>query len=150
MNNREKSIHDSIFRVGVVSSVDGRVIKIKMDRNKNSSHIIYKGSLIKNVSVGSYVKILKGFMPIIGKVESEFIYENNAANNKTIQSTEEDINRILVVKLIGFLDGLTFKRGVNELPLIDNECHLLSKKEDDTHLNVPIIIFAIKIEIPLL
>ena len=129
MDNREKSIHDSVFRVGVVSSVDGREVKVKMDRNKNSSHLIYKGHLIKNVSVGSYVKILKGFMPIIGKVESEYIYENNIVNNKAVHSAEAVINRVLVVKLIGFIDGLSFKRGVNELPLIDNECHLLSDKE---------------------
>ena len=129
MDNREKSIHDSVFRVGVVSSVDGREVKVKMDRNKNSSHLLYKGHLIKNVSVGSYVKILKGFMPIIGKVESEYIYENNIVNNNSVHSAEAVINRVLVVKLIGFIDGLSFKRGVNELPLIDNECHLLSDKE---------------------
>ena len=129
MDNREKSIHDSVFRVGVVSSVDGREVKVKMDRNKNSSHLIYKGHLIKNVSVGSYVKILKGFMPIIGKVESEYIFENSIVNNNAVHSAEAVINRVLVVKLIGFIDGLSFKRGVNELPLIDNECHLLSDKE---------------------
>lgn len=129
MNNKEKGIHDSVFRVGVVSSVDGREVKVRMDRNKNSSHLMYKGTLIKNVSVGSYVKILKGFMPIVGKVESEFIYENNKAKEKTIYSAEDAFSRVLVIKLIGFIDGLCFRRGVNELPLIDNECHLLSKNE---------------------
>ena len=129
MNNKEKGVHDSVFRVGVVSSVDGREVKVRMDRNKNSSHLMYKGTLIKNVSVGSYVKILKGFMPIIGKVESEFIYENNKVKEKTIYSAEDAFNRVLVIKLIGFIDGLRFRRGVNELPLIDNECHLLSKNE---------------------
>lgn len=129
MNNKEKGVHDSVFRVGVVSSVDGREVKVRMDRNKNSSHLMYKGTLIKNVSVGSYVKILKGFMPIIGKVESEFIYENNKVKEKTIYSAEDVFNRVLVIKLIGFIDGLRFRRGVNELPLIDNECHLLSKNE---------------------
>lgn len=129
MNNKEKGVHDSVFRVGVVSSVDGREVKVRMDRNKNSSHLMYKGTLIKNVSVGSYVKILKGFVPIIGKVESEFIYENNKLKEKTIYSAEDTFNRVLVIKLIGFIDGLRFRRGVNELPLIDNECHLLSKNE---------------------
>ena len=46
MNNKEKGIHDSVFRVGVVSSVDGREVKVRMDRNKNSSHLMYKGTLI--------------------------------------------------------------------------------------------------------
>ena len=73
MNNKHIGIHNSVFRVGIVYSVNGREVKIRVDHNKNSSHLIYKGALIKNVSVGSYVKILKGYTPIIGKVESEYI-----------------------------------------------------------------------------
>lgn len=57
----------SIFRIGSVYSVDGRTIRIKVDKIKNSSHLIYRGELIKNISVGGYVKIIKGFTPIIGK-----------------------------------------------------------------------------------
>lgn len=128
MENKERSIHNSVFRVGVVCSVDGREVKVRMDRNKNASHLIYRGQLIKNVSVGSYVKILKGFMPIIGKVETEYIVENKN-NERPIHSAEDTINRILIVKLIGFIDGLRFRRGINELPLIDNECHLLTSEE---------------------
>lgn len=128
MTNQERNIHDSVFRIGIVSSVNGREVRIRMDRNKNSSHLIYKGSLIKNVSVGSYVKILKGFTPIIGKVESESIYENDE-QKANVYSAENKINRFLVVKLIGFIENFRFRRGVNELPLIDNECHLLSSDE---------------------
>lgn len=128
MNNKHISIHNSVFRIGVVYSVDGREVKILVDHNKNSSHIIYKGKLIKNVSVGSYVKILKGYIPIIGKVESEFLYENKQ-DDKQLLVAENSINRILVVKLIGFIDNQKFCRGVNELPLIDNECHLLTNTE---------------------
>ena len=128
MENKEKSIHNSVFRVGIVCSVDGREVKVRMDRNKNASHLIYRGQLIKNVSVGSYVKILKGFMPIIGKVETEYVVENKV-NDKPVHSAEDSINRVLIVKLIGFIDGLKFRRGINELPLIDNECHLLTSEE---------------------
>lgn len=128
MNNRHISIHNSVFRIGVVYSVDGREVKIRVDHNKNSSHLIYKGTLIKNVSVGSYIKILKGYIPIIGKVESEFLYENKQ-DDKQLLVPENSINRILVVKLIGFIENQKFCRGVNELPLIDNECHLLTNEE---------------------
>lgn len=75
-NNTDIAIYNSVFRIGVVYSVDGRTVKVCVDKNKNSSHLIYKGALIKNVSVGSYVKILKGFVSIIGKVESEYIVED--------------------------------------------------------------------------
>ena len=71
VSNTDVAIYNSVFRIGYVYSVDGRTVKIRVDKNKNSSHLIFKGALIKNVSVGSYVKILKGFMPIIGKVESK-------------------------------------------------------------------------------
>ena len=128
MNNKHIGIHNSVFRVGVVYSVNGREVKIRVDHNKNSSHLIYKGVLIKNVSVGSYVKILKGYTPIIGKVESEYIDESKQ-EDKVLISAEDSINRILIVKLIGFIDNQIFRRGVNELPLIDNECHLLTNEE---------------------
>lgn len=47
MNNKHIGIHNSVFRVGVVYSVNGREVKIRVDHNKNSSHLIYKGVLIK-------------------------------------------------------------------------------------------------------
>lgn len=50
MNNKHIGIHNSVFRVGIVYSVNGREVKIRVDHNKNSSHLIYKGALIKNVS----------------------------------------------------------------------------------------------------
>ena len=128
MNNIDNSIQDSVFRIGTVCSVDGREVKVRVDRNKNSSHLFYKGELIKNVSAGSYVKILKGYVPLIGKVESETLYENKVEDKKLI-TPEEQFSRILVVRLIGYISNQTFNRGVNELPLIDNECHLLTNRE---------------------
>lgn len=130
VNNTDIAIFNSVFRIGVVYSVDGRTVKIRVDKNKNSSHLIYKGTLIKNVSVGSYVKILKGFVPIIGKVESEYIVEDKAPDNEYVEVTK-NIGRTLIVKLIGFLEEGHYFRGVNELPLIDNECYLLTEDEFD-------------------
>lgn len=122
VDNIDIAIYNSVFKIGVVYSVDGRTVKIRVDKNKNSSHLIYKGALIKNVSVGSYVKILKGFVPIIGKVESEFIIEDKASSDTEYIEAAKSISRTLIVKLIGFLDEGHYYRGVNELPLIDNEC----------------------------
>jgi len=129
LNNSDIVLFQSVFKVGVVSSVDGRDVKIRVDREKNSSHLIFKGELIKNVSVGSYVKILKGFIPIIGKVESEFIVPNNDNQDSNYPSREERIDRLLIVKLLGYLEGNQYCRGIKELPLIDNECYLLTSEE---------------------
>lgn len=52
--NNVISIYNSIFRIGTVFSVDGRVVRILVDRDKNSSHIVYQGQLIKNVAVGCW------------------------------------------------------------------------------------------------
>ena len=130
-NNNDIAIYNSVFRIGDVYSVDGRTVKVRVDKNKNSSHLIYKGALIKNVSVGGYVKILKGFIPIIGKVESEFIVEEKVQTNNEYAEASNNIGRTLIVKLIGFLEEGRYSRGVNELPLIDNECYLLTKDEFD-------------------
>lgn len=126
--NKDVSVYNSIFRIGTVYSVDGRVVKVFVDRDKNSSHLVYQGNLIKNVAVGSYVKILKGFESIIGKVESEYV-ECNKVYNEQYNSQEETINRFLIVKLIGHIEADSYRKGLTELPLIANECHLLTNNE---------------------
>lgn len=131
VSNQEIALYNSVFRIGVVYSVDGRTVKIKVDKNKNPSHLIYKGTLLKNVSVGSYVKILKGFIPLIGKVESEFIAEDKTLTENEYVDAARKIGRSLVDKLIGYIEEAKYYRGVNELPLIDNECFLLTDDEFD-------------------
>ena len=73
---------DSIFRVGKVTSIEGRTIKIEVDKAKNSSHLLYNGETIRNISVNSYIKITKGFIKIIGKVDGEFIIEDKVFLDK--------------------------------------------------------------------
>lgn len=126
-------LKDSIFRIGKVFSVEGRTVKINVDKQKNASHLLYKGELLKNVSVGGYVKIIKGFISIIAKVETEQVREDKAFND-SYNKEENKINRILNVKLLGFIENNKFERGIKELPLIDNECFLLDKEEtEDVH-----------------
>lgn len=126
--NKNVSIYNSVFRIGIVHSVDGRVVKVLVDKDKNNSHLVFQGQLIKNVAVGSYVKILKGFETIIGKVETEFI-EIDKGVNSLYNSQEETINRYLIIKLIGHIEGNSYRKGLTELPLIANECHLLTNQE---------------------
>ena len=128
MEHNNVSIYSSVFRIGVVHSVDGRVVKVLVDKDKNNSHLIFQGQLIKNVAVGSYVKILKGFETIIGKVETEYVEVDKGINGQ-YSSQEEYINRYLIVKLIGHVEGDSYRKGLTELPLIANECHLLTNNE---------------------
>lgn len=120
---------DSIFRVGKVISVEGRTVKIEVDKTKNSSHLLFNGEIIRNISVNSYIKITKGFIRIIGKVDGEFIVEDKSFLDKDYSSEKEKIKRILVVQLMGFFSKKGFERGIKELPLINNECYLLDRQE---------------------
>lgn len=125
----EKSMEkEAVFIIGKVFSVDGRSVKISVNKNKNHSHIVYDGKTIKNVSVGSYVKILKGFTKIIGKVEGEYIEEERYFN-KTYKKEETRIKRYLLASLFGHYEGNKFKQGIKEMPLIDNECYVLDREE---------------------
>lgn len=129
-NTSETLLKESIFIIGTVSSVEGRKIKVKVKKDKNLSHLSYRGKTIKNVSVGSYIKIIKGFIEIIGKVEGEYIREESVYN-KEYKKEELKISRFLEVSLFGHFDKKEdrFKQGIKEMPLIDNECYLLDREE---------------------
>ncbi len=134
MSKKEKNITDeitlknSIFKIGRVFSVDGLEVKIKVDKRKNSSHLLYKGTLLKNISVGGYLKIVKGFTSIIGKVSGEYIREEKYYNAE-YKKEEDKIDRVLKVNLFGFIENGKFERGIKELPLIENHCFLLDELE---------------------
>ena len=127
-SNQEIILYQSVFKVGTVCSVDGREVKVRVDKTKNTSHILFKGSLIKGVSVGAYVKIIKGFTPIIGKVDAEMLKPKESVIPE-YHSSQDDFERILVVKLVGYITPEKFERGIIELPLIDNECYILNMDE---------------------
>lgn len=128
MNNKQ-ILEDSIFKIGKVISVDGRVVRVKVDKVKNTSHLLYKGELLKNVSVGGYIKIVKGFTKIVGKVDGEYITEDKFYSKKEYSNEKEKIDRVLNISLLGFFKENDFERGIKEMPLIDNECFLLSNDE---------------------
>ena len=70
---------EAVLNIGKVISIKGRYIDVLVDKTKNSSHLLFNGEIIKNVSVGSYVKITKGFEELIGKIDGEFIVEDKNA-----------------------------------------------------------------------
>lgn len=130
-NNIQKQLtKESIFKIGVVSFVSGRSVKVKVDKNKNASHLIFNGDVLKNISANSYVKITKGFTKIIGKVEGEYIQTSKVINS-TYNKEEDFIERFLEVSLFGHFEGSKFAQGIKEMPLIDNECFLLDREEFD-------------------
>ena len=128
--NIEQISDEAIFAIGKVVSIKGRTVAVMVDKTKNSSHLVYKGELLRNIAVGSYIKIVKGFTRIIGKVEGEEVTEDKLyTTKKEYVSDKEKIDRTLTVSLLGFFKDHHFERGIKELPLIDNECYLLQNAE---------------------
>ena len=130
-NTQEYIINNSIFRIGQVISVEGQTVKVKVDKGKNTTSILYKGQIIQNIGVGGYIKIKKGFSEMVGKIEGEFITEEKDFAKSSYKSSRDKISRILIIKILGFLEQGVFKRGLRELPLLDNSCFLLQKEEFD-------------------
>lgn len=135
MNNfnlQDQLTEDSVFIIGSVFGVKGKDINIKVNKDKNLPHLFYQGRTIRNVSVGlsNYVKILKGFTEIICKVEGEYLEQDKQQADKRYGNEKAKISRFLNVSVFGFYDDTgKFQHGIKEMPLIGNECRLLSRKE---------------------
>lgn len=115
-------VEDSVLKIGTVTEILGKNIVITVDKKKNSSDLYYNGELIKNVSVGSYIQIRKGFITLIGKIDGEKTEKINLSDGKYLSE------RKLNVSLSGYLNPLNenkFEGGLKELPLIGNEAYIV-------------------------
>lgn len=119
---------DTVFRVGRVVSVEGRQVRVAVDKLKNGSHLLFRGGIVRNVAVGGYLKIVKGFSELIGKVDGEVVEEERGAS-AVYRRGVDPMSRQLQVSLIGYIEGSRFERGVREMPLLDNECFILTQDE---------------------
>jgi len=118
---------EAVLRVGEVSGVTGRRILVTVDKDKNLSELFYDGDLLRNIAVGSYIDIRKGFVSLIGKVEGE----NANPDTSRFDDGEPVVRgrRVLSVALVGFIDRRgRFYGGTKELPLVGNEAFLLTRE----------------------
>lgn len=127
MTEREPLSRDAVFRVGEVVGIQGRTVRIRVDKSKNGAHLIFQGRILRNVGVGGYLKIAKGFAGLIAKVDGEEVAE--ARGDDAYRSSRDRVERVLTVSLVGFMSGGQFRRGVREMPLVGNECFLLDDAE---------------------
>ncbi|WP_348826930.1 ATP-binding protein [Halomonas sp. RT37] len=119
---------DAVFSVGKIISVDGRRVRIEVSKLKNGSHLLYKGKVVRNIAVGSYIKIAKGFDELVAVVDGERVEEDRTVS-KEYRRASDSLSRALDVSLIGYLEGGVFFRGVREMPLLGNECFILTEEE---------------------
>ncbi|MEM6656686.1 MAG: ATP-binding protein [Pseudomonadota bacterium] len=119
---------EAVLRVGEVTEVTGRKISVTVDKDKNLSELFFDGDLIRNVAVGSYVDIRKGFFSLIGKVDGE--YARPDATYPAEASKVPNSKRSLSISLVGYVDRSgTFYGGTKELPLVGNEAYLLTSEK---------------------
>lgn len=63
----------------------------------------------------------------------EFIQEDKLSLASNYTNSKNKIKRTLVVTLVGFINSESnrkeFKQGLKELPLIENDCYLLTESE---------------------
>lgn len=117
---------EAVLRVGEVSGVTGRRVLVTVDKDKNLSELFYDGDLLRNIAVGSYVDIRKGFVSLIGKVDGE----NANPDSSRLEGPDPIIRgrRVLSISLVGFIDRQgCFFGGTKELPLVGNEAFLLTR-----------------------
>ncbi len=121
---------NDFYKIGQVIEVRGQKLRIRVFENRNSNVLIYQGQVIKNVSVGSFVKIPKGYSNIVGKIEGEYIQEVTNQNNKHRFTKEsETIDRIIEVSILGVLSNNRFKRGLIDIPLVFSDVYILLNDE---------------------
>ncbi len=118
---------NDILLVGEVIDVIGISTKIRVYKEKNTSRLVYNGKLIKNIAVGNYVKILKGFSEIIAVVEGEYIKESK--NVDSYSKHTDTYSRVIDVKILGHINNGKFTKGVFETPMISNYVYVLEEEE---------------------
>lgn len=122
-------MNDEMLIIGEVIEVRGQKVRIKIYSNKNSSIILYNGNVIRNISVGSFIKITKGYTRIIGRIEGEYIKEITMNDINYIKK-EETFERIIEVSIVGYLNHKDiFEHGISDMPLISNQAYILNENE---------------------
>lgn len=115
------------LKIGEVCEVQGKTVKAGIYSDKNTEYLNYNGSIIKNVGIGSFILIRKGFNNIIGKVDGEYIKENS--NNSIYYAhMGNGIKRIISVSILGSSQQDRFVHGLTDLPLIGNYVYILEEE----------------------
>ncbi len=114
------------LKIGEVCEVQGKTIRAGVYSDKNTEYLNHKGTVLKNVGIGSLVLVRKGFNNIIGKVEGE--YTRDVSADRTYAQMGNSIKRIISIGVLGSLNQDRFVHGLTELPLIGNFVYILEEE----------------------
>ncbi|MGD7025246.1 helicase HerA domain-containing protein [Rossellomorea vietnamensis] len=116
-------------KIGKVIEVNGRLITVLVDENKNFSNLFFEGEVFRNVGIGSYIKIEKDFKFIVGKISKEYLKEKKSLINNPNNQQQPLFDRFIEISIIGFFENGVFYKGIKELPFLYNEAFLMSDTE---------------------
>ena len=114
------------LKIGEVCEVQGKTIRAGVYSDKNTEFLNYRGTVLKNVGIGSFVLVRKGFNNIVGKVEGEYTKDTNT--DTTYAQKGNSIKRIISISVLGSLNNDKFVHGLTELPLIGNFVYILEEE----------------------
>lgn len=117
------------LRIGSVSAVRGRLVEIWVDAERNDSHMLYKGEVIANVSVGSFLVIRSGYRSLVVKIEEEQLVEEKLWNSETYRRDIDRNRRTLKCMLVGEFQGTNYRSGVSATPLIGNTAYIPTQSQ---------------------
>ena len=121
-----------LLLVGEVAEVRGTVVKVRIYSEANETSTFFRGSLVRGVSVGGYVRIPCGYDDVIGIVEGDYQQERRASvavDSDKREAPGSYLERYVDVSIFGCFTAGRFKRGVEVLPLVRSKAYLLSPKE---------------------
>ena len=124
--------NNSNIEVALVVEVNGIRCKAVTFDDMNQATYINNGEVIKNLSVNSFVVIRQNFIKIIGRVNSESIWDiqNNKQNYQLDNRfSKNTIKRILDIQIIGYILEDCFTTGTTYIPMIGNICSIPTSEE---------------------
>lgn len=114
------------LKIGEVNEVQGKTVRAVIYSDKNTEYLNFNGFVLKNVGIGSFVLIRKGFSNIIGKVEGEYTKEIIEDQNSYARMGNS-IQRNITISVLGGYQRDKFQHGLTDLPLIGNYVYILEE-----------------------
>ena len=119
----------ALLRIGSVTAVKTSGIEITVDADKNEPSILYKGDIIDNVTIGTYVVIHRGYRKLVVRVEEEYLTEDRQWRDDEYHRDEDHYTRTLRAILQGELIDGRFERGRTIVPMIGNTAYIATKQQ---------------------
>lgn len=116
------------FQVGVVWSVSGVNLCIKMFNTSSDFKYFYKGKKYEGIRNGGYLIISRGTIDIVCQVESEEIKDKLLNKEPTLASAKDRYERFVYAKCIGYFEDGKFKTGNKYTPIIYNVVSMLDEE----------------------